>query len=269
MGQTQTPWNYINIIFAILLVLTLILLFTFSALQAVRGQTDTPSPDFNTEDYARQLEYIHSKEQDLSELEETLYEKEILLIEQQIKLKEQEDSLKNLVDVRTNIIKELVDNFSQSNLVLDIDTQTGAIRFSDGIFFDSGRDIITSNGVKYLEEFIPVYFSILLNENNRKYIAEIIIEGHTDNDGGYVFNLDLSQRRAFAVARFILERRIADFDNQDAIREYLTANGRSFSQPIMTGGVIDKKKSRRVEFKFRLKDEDTIKEMQKIFEGAN
>ena len=45
----------------------------------------------------------------------------------------------------------------------------------------------------------------------------------------------------------------------------MTANGRSFSNPVYnTNGSIDMDASRRVEFKFRLKDEEMVEEMVKI-----
>ncbi len=46
----------------------------------------------------------------------------------------------------------------------------------------------------YLTEFIPQYIKVLLNPKNKEYISEIIIEGHTDDQGGsYMYNLELSK----------------------------------------------------------------------------
>ena len=45
---------------------------------------------------------------------------------------------------------------------------------------------------------------------------------------------------------------------------YLSINGRSYSEPIINqDGSINKKASRRVEIKFRLKEEETLSEIQK------
>lgn len=47
----------------------------------------------------------------------------------------------------------------------------------------------------------------------------------------------------------------------------LTANGRSWSNPIYnTDGTINDNQSRRVEFKFRLKDDEMIEELRQILE---
>lgn len=185
----------------------------------------------------------------------------------QTKLEDKEELIKGFVRVRRKIIKELLNEFTQSNLELEIDGQTGAIRFSEGIFFDSNQYVIKEDGKKYLNQFIPAYMSILISESNRKYISQIIIEGHTDDQGSYLYNLDLSQRRAFTVVKYIISSSKVNFPNKETAIKYLTANGRSYSQPIMVNGEIDRNKSRRVEFKFRLKDDELIKEMQDIFEG--
>jgi len=54
----------------------------------------------------------------------------------------------------------------------------------------------------------------------------------------------------------------------EAIRPILTANGRSYSDPVYDAiGNVDMAASRRVEFKFRLTDEEMIEEMMNILSG--
>ncbi len=271
-NHRQAPWmSFSNILSFVLLFLTVFLAIFLLFYNQITSRAMIMTPDIKDTPSASVLERLltlETRETQIKAYEEKLKEQEDRLSEQEGRLSEQEDTIKTLLGVRTSITKELLDIFSESNLVLDIDNQTGAIRFSEGIFFDSNRDIIKTNGMEYLNEFIPLYMSILLSENNRDYLAEIIIEGHTDDVGSYIYNLDLSQRRAFAVARYIIEREIPDFSNREIIHQYLTANGRSFSQPVYINGLVDQQRSRRVEFKFRLKDEDMIQQMQSIFEGV-
>lgn len=98
--------------------------------------------------------------------------------------------------------------------------------------------------------------------------AEIILEGHTDTDGGYMYNLQLSQNRALAVASYCLsdEQNIFSAQERDELRKIITANGKSWSDPVYSsdGRDIDKNASRRVEIKFRLKDDEMVKEMAEI-----
>lgn len=89
------------------------------------------------------------------------------------------------------------------------------------------------------------------------------MEGHTDSDGGYLYNLQLSQDRALAVAQQVFAPNFPKFKYQEELKTVITANGRSFSVPILDkNGKMDPDKSRRVEFKFRLKDEQLLEKLQ-------
>lgn len=193
-----------------------------------------------------------------------------LLTEQSEKIKIQQEKINNIIGVRTQLIEALKKQFKDSNLEINIDSQTGAIRFSSGVFFDTNKYTLKPSGKEYLSKFIPLYINVLLNKENSKYISEIIIEGHTDTNGTYMYNLDLSQKRAFEVTKYILSDEFKEITNEEKskLRKIITANGRSFSNPIKNKeGKVDLDKSRRVEFKFRLKDEEMIQEMNRLLKG--
>ena len=114
-------------------------------------------------------------------------------------------------------------------------------------------------------QFIPVYLGVLLSPEHSDYLGEIIIEGHTDTSGDYLMNLELSQERALSVATYCLQMPQLSKDQLTLLRSILTAKGRSYSDPIYgEDGKIDMDASRRVEFKFRLKDSEMIDEMRDI-----
>jgi chemotaxis protein MotB len=49
-------------------------------------------------------------------------------------------------------------------------------------------------------------------------------------------------------------------DLPEKAQEFVTANGRSYSRMVLTNdGMPDKERSRRIEIRFRLKDEDAIR----------
>ena len=118
-----------------------------------------------------------------------------------------------------------------------------------------------------LDQFIPKYFNILLNDELRSNIQEVRIEGHTDdvpypqlNKDPYIANAILSQQRALSVLAYI--RQMPFFINIDKnkkkwLEHWITSNGLSFGRSLDKDGVetfvsnnsIDKEKSRRVEFK--------------------
>ena len=182
------------------------------------------------------------------------------------------NELTQLVGVKSEIIEALKIEFSTSNLAVKVDEQTGAITFDTGIFFAVDSDAVREEGQEFLYSFVPQYLSVLLSDEYRDSIAEIIIEGHTDADGSYTYNLDLSQRRALAVAQVCLNEKndILTKKQIQFLRSILTANGRSFSNPIYDAeGQVDAEASRRVVFKFRLKDDEMINNIRDLLGDAN
>ena len=121
-----------------------------------------------------------------------------------------------------------------------------------------------------LSMVLPTYCKVLLADSYKKYLGEIIIDGYTDTDGDYSYNLELSQKRSLAVAQYLLDIE-GDFLKDKQIQELqdcLTVNGHSMSDPVLDAdGNVDKDASRRVEVKFRLKDEEMIQELNKIMQA--
>ena len=112
-----------------------------------------------------------------------------------------------------------------------------------------------------------MYLGVLLQDNFRPYIAEIIIEGHTDTDGGYQSNMTLSLNRANAVANFCLDADNGLTETQiEQLQGLMTVNGRSYTQPVyqMNSTEVDMAASRRVEIKFRLKEDEMINKITEV-----
>ncbi|MCI3919921.1 OmpA family protein [Paenibacillus sp. TRM 82003] len=195
-------------------------------------------------------------------------EKAAALEETEATLEENKRIIEEVVGVKARIIEELIKAFQDSDLQMEVDPQTGTIRFSGGVFFEKDSAAVSAVGASYLKQFIPRYVEILLSDAFKDEIAQIIVEGHTDTEGGYIYNLKLSQNRAFSVVTEIFNPNFPKFSQQEELKRVITANGRSFSFPIYNDKQeIDAEKSRRVEFKFRLKDEQSIDTIQKLVSG--
>ncbi len=182
------------------------------------------------------------------------------------------EELSRLVGVKAEIIESLSEEFEQSELHVKVDKSSGAITFDSSVVFDTNSYTLTDAGKQFLQVFIPKYISVLLQKTYKDYISEIIIEGHTDTKGDYIYNLDLSQQRANVVAAYCLDEQTSPLEMKqiEVLRTLVTANGRSFSDPILKrNGEVDMDASRRVVFKFRVKDEEMIEEMQRILEGVD
>lgn len=178
--------------------------------------------------------------------------------------------LQDIVGIRTDIIGALQSTFNNSGM--SVDAQTGSITFSSDVLFRYNSASLTSESKESLQQVIPMYLGVLLQDQYRDYIAEIIIEGHTDTDGGYKGNMELSYNRAYSVAKFCLDEENGLSETEiEQLQQILTVNGKSCSNPIYvkdaTGAdtqEIDMAASRRVEIKFRLKEDEMIEKIAAI-----
>ena len=208
--------------------------------------------------------------------EEELADLQAKLTLQQKKLKDQEDALKTqalridkLIGIRADMIQDLSATLAGASLKAKVDPNTGDIVLDSSVFFETGKSTIKAEGQELLNRFIPVYLDVLLRDQYADYLGEIIIEGHTDSTGSYESNLKLSQDRALQVALYCL--RMSSLTTQQKLRlqQILTAKGRSFSDLIYDeNGQEDADASRRVEFKFSLKDSEMIEELNQILSGG-
>ena len=93
----------------------------------------------------------------------------------------------------------------------------------------------------------------------KEHIAQVIVEGHTDDIGEYEYNLDLSLRRSKSVADYLFSHEFGTFLFADDLKILLSVNGRSFVQPVATNATDEgRAQNRRVEFQFRLRDWDMV-----------
>ena len=180
--------------------------------------------------------------------------------------------LQDIVGIRTDIIGALQSAFSNSSM--KVDAQTGSITFSSDVLFRYNSASLTADSKETLKNIIPMYLDVLLQDQFREHIAEIIIEGHTDTDGSYQSNMELSYARANAVADFCLNKRNGLSEAKiEQLQKILTVNGKSWSSPVYQKDVsgddtneVDMPASRRVEIKFRLKEDEMIEKMAGILE---
>jgi len=202
---------------------------------------------------------------ELENQQQALADATILLGEQQFAMDQQQKRLDDLVGVRTQIVRELTDALTRADLRASVDANTGDIVLESAVFFDVGKNAIKEGGRSFLERFIPVYLGVLLQPEYDAFLGEIIIEGHTDTQGTYLVNLELSQERALSVATYCLEMPQLTKAQLAKLREILTAKGKSYSDPIYNAdGTVNMDASRRVEFKFRMKDSEMIDEIRQI-----
>ena len=208
----------------------------------------------------------------LKEQESTLNAQQSALDEKTAQLKDQQAQIDQIIGVKADVIEALKNEFSKNNINVDIDAQTGALTLEASVMFDYDQAELTDAGKQALEQILPIYCKVLLQDDYMKYLAEIIIDGYTDTDGDYSYNLQLSQQRSLAVAQYLLDIQgnFLDASQSENLEKYLTVNGHSMANPVLDAdGNVDKDASRRVEVKFRLKDEEMIDELNQLLSGSD
>ena len=104
--------------------------------------------------------------------------------------------------------------------------------------------------------------SIFSNDYLNNNVEKIIIQGHTDSqtfkgkysqDEQYMKNMELSLKRAYAVANYMTNTPY-NKANGNRLRKMIIVEGASYSIPVLVNGKEDFDKSRRVELKVIMKN---------------
>jgi chemotaxis protein MotB len=204
---------------------------------------------------------LRLKDENLTRLLEALDRQKTRYDELVARLQKQRAQIKSLTGIRLKVIAALKETLGDR---IAIDKKTGALRLSSNILFDRGSAELKEEAKAELRDSFEKYIAALLsNRAIRPHLDRIVIEGHTDSDGGYLYNLELSQKRALAVMNYLLTLPIAQKYN---LKKYLVASGRAYMDRIVRNGVEDKEASRRIEIKFTLKNREAMYEIERILD---
>ena len=175
-------------------------------------------------------------------------------------LQSKKEKIKYLTGIRLRVIEELKNTLGNKVNV----TKDGTLKLSSSVLFDKGSSELKDSAKEQIKTLFTSYISALMsNVAIKPNIETIVIEGHTDSDGGYLYNLKLSQDRALAVMDYLLSLPVS---KKYDLQKYLTASGRSYLDRVMNGDTEDKEASRRIEIKFRLKNQNALYEIEKILD---
>jgi len=176
-------------------------------------------------------------------------------------LQKQKQKIKRLTGIKLQVIAALKKSLGAK---IRIDKKTGSLKLASNILFEVGQSKLKDGAKVELKRAFEEYIGTLVTDELIKpYLDKIIIEGHTDSDGEYIYNLKLSQDRALAVMEYLLT---LEFSKKHNIKSLVVASGRSYLDSIKNNGVENKEASRRIEIKFRLKNEDAMQEIEKVLD---
>jgi chemotaxis protein MotB len=161
-----------------------------------------------------------------------------------------------------NASKALQETLQNENINATVDPVSGIVKISDLELFELSSFELSPKGKAYLNKFAPAYFdSLFSNKYLDKNIEKIIIQGHTDSqtyagkysdDEQYMKNMELSLKRAYAVANYMTNTSYNKV-NGDRLRKMIIVEGASFANPVIENGKENYAKSRRVELKIVMK----------------
>ena len=243
-------------------------------LSQIQIQLDTKEQDLNAatlklsereEENERLLAQIVLKEADLADQQNKIDALQLVLSAQEKELSSYQVQIADLLGVRTRIVEDLRNSLARANISATVDPNTGDIVLDSKLMYETNSAVIREEGLAQLERLIPVYLGVLLSDEYRDYVAEIMIEGHTDSTGRYERNLELSQERALNVAKYCMSLPTLTARQKELLKKIVTAQGRADSNLVYNpDGTENQDRSRRVEIKFRLKDTEMIERMGEI-----
>ncbi len=155
------------------------------------------------------------------------------------------------------------------NNTIVVDCHDNRISFGEAGRFGHNQYLLNAQGQKALQDVVPLILDAADSEEGRKWLKQVVIEGFTDTDGSYLYNLHLSLQRSEWVMCSLLDSRSPvqqglSAERQQQIRSMFLAGGVSFNNAKES-----KEESRRVELRmqfFGLKDKDQLaKEDQPVF----
>lgn len=189
---------------------------------------------------------VDSQDEQISNLKIEIEQKdsEIEILQKDIEITK--NSLKNYAKIREDIAINLK---SKLGTIAQIDSKSAEVTMNAAKIFNINSTAIRDDAKFDLRRIFKVYLDYILSPNIVENIAKITIECHTDSDGGYLHNLELSQKRALEIMKFAY----ATYKDEN-LSKYLISTGKSNSEPILKDGLEDPAASFRIKIKFDLQD---------------
>jgi outer membrane protein OmpA-like peptidoglycan-associated protein len=150
---------------------------------------------------------------------------------------------------RNNAIKKVMSMIADdpaSSGVL-VDRQNYRIDLGKQVRFESNSFVISASASDFLRHYVPVLLRAKGTEEGQKWMRRVVVEGFTDEDGTYLYNLRLSLDRSRSVVCSLFAKGNGNTLTSEQLRqvqELFLVGGYSFNSIQK-----DKAASRRVEFK--------------------
>lgn len=160
------------------------------------------------------------------------------------------DAIKREEEIR-GVCKELAAQTLSANPSISVDCSLNRISFGEFGQYKTNGYILSEQGQQALFDLLPVILETASSDAGKKWLKQIVIEGFTDTDGSYLYNLNLSLRRSEWVMCAILGQAGVQKINlspaqRKQVKQLFLAGGVSFNK------IRDSKEaSRRVELRLQ------------------
>lgn len=158
----------------------------------------------------------------------------------------------------TQLCKELAAKSDLAGLNALINCETKTIDLGESARFESGQWELSEEGRVALANVVPLVIESAQTDLGKKWLKRVHIQGFTDTDGSYLYNLNLSLKRSEWVMCQLLSDEgggrsieLSEAEKQIA-KKLFFIGGVSFNNPKES-----KNASRRVEFKLEFNNQQT------------
>jgi len=175
------------------------------------------------------------------------------------------------IELREKIAKELETKFTKHNVTaIKVDPETGDIEFldtKDPMWFELNKAELLPKAKSILDEVIPIYLEVLFDKSiTGDSLDRILIEGHASEEANiidrYLYNLDLSQQRAYSVGEYIIRENKKYYEE---LKTHMVALGRSFADAKFKGAANHSGwKDRKVVIKYTLQYEKMMRDLIRL-----
>lgn len=164
------------------------------------------------------------------------------------------DALKARRKARAEAIGEVLDRLETAARAdafrgrVSISRDRLIVDFGEAARFGSGDHHLSREGALLLRGYVQELLAAVDSGAGRQWFRRVIVEGFTDTVGSYLYNLDLSMKRAQSVVCALMSGGIGEtplsVDQQRRVRELFVVGGFSFNSARAS-----KEESRRVELR--------------------
>lgn len=159
---------------------------------------------------------------------------------------EEQAKIRREQDIRS-VMTLIRQNSAEKNV--SVDESTYRIDLGEVVRFESGDHSIRPEAARFLRDYIPVLLKAQSTPEGQRWMRRVVVEGFTDQDGTYLYNLGLSLNRSRSVLCSLFARPSPDE------RALTVSEFRQIQGLFLVGGYSfnsirqDKAASRRVELK--------------------